>query len=125
MLGTFLVTFVVVTLAVGGMAVGVLFGRRPIAGSCGGLNAMRGGKGCSACSRPCAAHAAARRRAEEREARGAVDDGRRGREADDAGRDGREPDGGDPPERFPWLDHQVRGSRARGDVAIRALDGRG
>lgn len=49
----FLVTFCVIALAVAGMAVGVVFGRRPIAGSCGGLNAVNGSGACVACSRPC------------------------------------------------------------------------
>ncbi len=46
----FVVSFLVVTLAVLGMAAGVLLGRRPIAGSCGGLG---GGGACAACTRPC------------------------------------------------------------------------
>ena len=49
----FLVTFFVLTLAVAGMAVGVMFGRSPIAGSCGGLNAVNGSGACQSCSRPC------------------------------------------------------------------------
>jgi len=58
----FLLSFVVIGLAVAGMAIGVIFGRRPIAGSCGGLNALDGGDGCSACANPCASHAARHRR---------------------------------------------------------------
>ncbi|MGR9087511.1 MAG: (Na+)-NQR maturation NqrM [Gammaproteobacteria bacterium] len=34
----FLVTFVIMLVVVGGMAIGVMFGRRAIKGSCGGLN---------------------------------------------------------------------------------------
>lgn len=34
---TVLASIVIVLLAIGGLAVGVLVGRRPIAGSCGGL----------------------------------------------------------------------------------------
>ena len=47
---TFLLAFVLVALAVLGMAAGVLLGREPIAGSCGGLG---NGKACAACTRPC------------------------------------------------------------------------
>jgi hypothetical protein len=47
----FLVTFVVMGLAVFGMAVGVLAGRSPIKGSCGGLNTIPGIE--CACSEPC------------------------------------------------------------------------
>lgn len=49
----FLVTFLMMSLAVAGMAVGVIFGRAPIAGSCGGLNAANGSGACQSCSRPC------------------------------------------------------------------------
>ncbi len=51
----FIVTFSIMLLAVVGMAVGVLFGRSPIAGSCGGLNAVNDSGECGACSRPCSA----------------------------------------------------------------------
>jgi len=51
----FLVTFFIMALAVGGMAIGVMFGRSPIAGSCGGLNAENGSGECQSCSRPCKA----------------------------------------------------------------------
>jgi len=48
----FLVTFLVMSLAVLGMAVGVLAGRKPIAGSCGGLGSI--GLECDAgCDKPC------------------------------------------------------------------------
>ncbi len=49
----FLVTFFIMMLAVAGMAVGVMFGMSPIAGSCGGLNAVNGSGECQSCSRPC------------------------------------------------------------------------
>lgn len=49
----FLVTFFIMMLAVAGMAVGVMFGLNPIAGSCGGLNAVDGSGACQSCSRPC------------------------------------------------------------------------
>ena len=49
----FLVTFGIMMIAVAGMAVGVIFGLSPIAGSCGGLNAVDGSGACQSCSRPC------------------------------------------------------------------------
>lgn len=50
---TFLVTFGVIALLVLLMAVGVLFGRKPIAGSCGGYTALE--VDCAAgCKKPCA-----------------------------------------------------------------------
>ena len=50
----FVVSFGILMLAVAGMAIGVMCGRTPIAGSCGGLNAVNGSKACQSCSRPCA-----------------------------------------------------------------------
>ncbi|MDX1653648.1 MAG: (Na+)-NQR maturation NqrM [Candidatus Competibacteraceae bacterium] len=51
-MGTFLVAFIIMAVAVGAMAVGVIFGRQPIAGSCGGLNKIDGLE-CGICDRPC------------------------------------------------------------------------
>jgi uncharacterized protein len=49
---TFLVTFLVMGISILAMAVGVLVGRRPIDGSCGGLE--RFGLECDAgCDKPC------------------------------------------------------------------------
>ncbi len=48
----FLISFVVIALAVLGMASGILLGRKPITGSCGGLNQL--GLGCQSCEKPCA-----------------------------------------------------------------------
>jgi hypothetical protein len=48
----FLMSFVIMGLAILGMAVGVLLGRRPIAGSCGGLGQL--GLACGSCDKPCA-----------------------------------------------------------------------
>ena len=46
-------SFCVMLVCVGAMAVGVMFGQRPIAGSCGGLNNLDGGDGeCGFCGRP-------------------------------------------------------------------------
>ena len=52
-MGLFLVTFCIMAMAVFGMAIGVVFGRSPIAGSCGGLGAVDGSGRCQSCSRPC------------------------------------------------------------------------
>ena len=46
MLATLILSFVVVMIAVTAMAVGVMAGRAPIKGSCGGLN----GGSCELCS---------------------------------------------------------------------------
>ncbi len=43
--GTVLVTFSVMLAVIAGMAIGVMNGRKPISGSCGGLN----GGGCELC----------------------------------------------------------------------------
>lgn len=48
-MSTILASFVIIALAVAAMAVGVVFGRAPIRGSCGGLN----GRGCELCSGRC------------------------------------------------------------------------
>jgi len=39
---TFLLAFLVIALAIGGLAIGVIFGRDPIKGSCGGLGCVKG-----------------------------------------------------------------------------------
>lgn len=49
LLQTFLVTFTVLLTFIGAMAIGVMNGRKPISGSCGGLN----GGGCELCSGEC------------------------------------------------------------------------
>jgi len=46
---TLLVTFTVMLAVIAAMAIGVINGRRPISGSCGGLN----GGGCELCSGKC------------------------------------------------------------------------
>jgi len=43
-MGMFLVAFLVMLLVVAGMAIGVIFGRKPISGSCGGVGAALGEK---------------------------------------------------------------------------------
>lgn len=45
----FLLTLVIFLLLVAGMAVGVLSGRKPITGSCGGLNNVGVGGACEIC----------------------------------------------------------------------------
>lgn len=46
---TAILSFVVIALAVAGMAIGVMAGRSPIRGSCGGVNGRR----CELCSNRC------------------------------------------------------------------------
>ncbi len=46
---TFLATFAILFLVVAGMAVGVIFGREPIKGSCGGMNQVTGSGSCDLC----------------------------------------------------------------------------
>ncbi len=49
---TFLLTLLVIGAVIAAMALGVIFGRKPIAGSCGGLGAM--GQDCEfGCKKPC------------------------------------------------------------------------
>lgn len=45
----YLLSFIVILLALLGLGLGVLAGREPIRGSCGGL----GGSACSSCHNPC------------------------------------------------------------------------
>ena len=47
-MGTLILTLLVILLAVAGLAVGVLLGRAPLKGSCGGLAC---GGACAACPR--------------------------------------------------------------------------
>ncbi|MBL8445554.1 MAG: (Na+)-NQR maturation NqrM [Zoogloeaceae bacterium] len=54
---TFLFTFVIMALAALGLAIGVMMGRKPVGGSCGGLDKL--GLDCDAgCSKPCPKRAA-------------------------------------------------------------------
>lgn len=46
---TLLLAFVVIGLIITGMAVGVLFGRKPITGSCGGMSAIGMVSDCDIC----------------------------------------------------------------------------
>jgi len=54
-MSTFVISFIVMILCVAGLAIGVLLGRAPLSGSCGGLNNC-------ACARPCARQRAIRER---------------------------------------------------------------
>jgi len=49
LLPTMLLTFAVLLAVIGAMAIGVMNGRKPISGSCGGLN----NGGCELCSGNC------------------------------------------------------------------------
>ena len=46
---TMMLSFIVLILIVAGMAVGVLMGRKPIAGSCGGMTALGMDVACDVC----------------------------------------------------------------------------
>jgi hypothetical protein len=60
----FLATFIIMVIAVLGMAIGVLLGRSPIKGSCGGLNSIDGLE-CDICTKPCEKKQQAMQRATE------------------------------------------------------------
>ena len=49
LLATMLITFAIMLAVIAAMAIGVMNGRKPISGSCGGLN----GGGCELCSGKC------------------------------------------------------------------------
>jgi hypothetical protein len=48
-MGTLIASFILLVLVVVGMSVGVMFGRKPIKGTCGGLNNEGGDSSCSLC----------------------------------------------------------------------------
>ena len=48
-MGTFLLVFLIVVLLVAGMSVGVIFGRKPISGTCGGIGALGISSSCDIC----------------------------------------------------------------------------
>ncbi|CAM5279718.1 (Na+)-NQR maturation NqrM [Thauera mechernichensis] len=51
-MSTFLITLIVVAIVIAAMAIGVMFGRKPIAGSCGGIGSL--GLDCEfGCKKPC------------------------------------------------------------------------
>lgn len=47
-MATFVLTLVIVLASVAGLAIGVLLGRAPLRGTCGGVACVKGG-GCVAC----------------------------------------------------------------------------
>lgn len=60
-MSTLIATFVILLLVVAGMAIGVLFGRSPIKGSCGGLNNVGIDGTCELCGgKPASCEEAAR-----------------------------------------------------------------
>ncbi|MDT8428180.1 MAG: (Na+)-NQR maturation NqrM [Pseudomonadales bacterium] len=46
---TLLISFLIIAVVVAGMAIGVVMGRQPIKGSCGGMNNVDGGSTCELC----------------------------------------------------------------------------
>ena len=46
---TLILSFVLIGLAIAGLSIGVLMGRKPLKGSCGGLAAFDGNGGCDLC----------------------------------------------------------------------------
>jgi uncharacterized protein len=48
-MATFVMSFLILAVVMTGMAVGVLFGRKPIKGTCGGLNSTEGQTSCQLC----------------------------------------------------------------------------
>ena len=46
---TLLLTVMVLLLVVAAMSIGIIFGRQPIKGSCGGMSAMAGDTSCAVC----------------------------------------------------------------------------
>lgn len=49
----YIATFIIIALAIAGMALGVLLSDRRLKGSCGGLNTIDGLEGSCSCERPC------------------------------------------------------------------------
>lgn len=48
-MGTFLLALLVVSILVAAMSIGVIFGRKPISGTCGGIGALGISKSCDIC----------------------------------------------------------------------------
>jgi len=48
-MSTMLITFLVLLILLLGMSVGVIFGKKPIAGSCGGLQGLDPDRDCELC----------------------------------------------------------------------------
>ena len=49
----YVVAFIVIALAIAGLAAGVLLSDRRLKGSCGGLNTIQGLEGSCGCEKPC------------------------------------------------------------------------
>lgn len=48
-MGTFLLVLLIVTVLVAAMSIGVIFGRKPISGTCGGIGALGINQSCDIC----------------------------------------------------------------------------
>ncbi len=48
-MGTFLLVLFIVVLLIAGMSIGVIFGRKPISGTCGGIGALGISASCEIC----------------------------------------------------------------------------
>jgi len=48
-MGTFLLVLLIVVLLVAAMSIGVIFGRKPISGTCGGIGALGISTSCAVC----------------------------------------------------------------------------
>lgn len=48
-MGTFLLVVLIVAVLIAGMSVGVIFGRKPISGTCGGIGALGISQSCDIC----------------------------------------------------------------------------
>jgi hypothetical protein len=48
-MGTFLLVFFIVIVLMTGMCIGIIFGRKPISGTCGGIGALGMGTACDIC----------------------------------------------------------------------------
>lgn len=48
-MGTFLLVLTIVVLLIAGMSIGVIFGRKPISGTCGGIGALGISASCDIC----------------------------------------------------------------------------
>lgn len=48
-MGTFLLVLLIVSVLVAAMSIGVIFGRKPISGTCGGIGALGISKSCDIC----------------------------------------------------------------------------
>ncbi|MGF2685077.1 (Na+)-NQR maturation NqrM [Marinobacter sp. DUT-3] len=48
-MGTFLLVLLIVSMLVAAMSIGVIFGRKPISGTCGGIGALGISKSCDIC----------------------------------------------------------------------------